>query len=179
MKSKFFSLPTLASAFLLCSVVAAQENTGSEPEYIGVIHYLNSSGMLLPLDRQMARSKAGFKALGLGGAKITIELEGEKASLRILPNQKMNFVVQLPNGVDPRRIQLYSFSVRGNKRQLEIRSEDIPREGRTIIPIRLNISRYGQNSYKLAPVSDLSAGEYGFMGGGTTEVFCFGVESKE
>jgi hypothetical protein len=176
MKIKFFFLLSLALAVLVCSVAAAPQNTVLEPEYIGLIHYLNASGSLLSLDRQTPRSKAGFKALGLNGAKITIELDGEKASVRIPQNQAMSFVVQLPSGVDPRRIQLYSFTVKGNKRQLAITSDSIGKDGRAVTSIKMNISRYGQNSYKLAPVGSLSVGEYGFMGD-DTDVFSFGVEA--
>ena len=179
MNTKFFSLIVLTFAFLLCSGAAGQENAVSEPEYIGVIDYLNSSGRLRPLDREVPRSKASLKALGFGGAKLTVELDGAKAALRIPPEQAMSFVVQLPNGVDPRRIQLYSFTVRGNKRELAITTREIRREGRGIVPIKLNISRYGQSSYKMVPFISLSVGEYGFKADDSSDIFCFGVEAKQ
>jgi hypothetical protein len=179
MKSRCFCLLLVTFALLPCSIGAIQQSNLSEPSYIGIVYYSGPSAKLLVLDRQTPRPKASIKAFGFGGAKAVVELDAERASLRLPSNQELSFVVGLPSGVDPREYQLYQFAVRDGKRRLVITSGDIFK-GRQVRPaIQMNISRNGENSYKLTPNSKLAAGEYAFIAGGSTEVYCFGVDKKD
>jgi hypothetical protein len=178
MKSHYFCLFLVTFALLPCAIEAGQEGNPPKPEYIGIVYYLDPSAKLLALDRQTPRPKAGLKAFGFGGAKAIVEMDAEKASLRLPSNRELSFVVELASGVDPREFQLYPFEVRDGKRQLVISSVGVFR-GRHVLPIQINISRHGENSYKLTPTSKLAVGEYAFMSGGSTEVFCFGIDKKE
>ena len=179
MKRHFFCLLLVPFVLLPPAIEARQESNLSNPEYIGIVYYLNHSAKLLALDRQTPLPKASIKALGFGGAKAIVELDGERASLRLPSNQQQRFVVELASGVDPREFQLYQLTVRNSKRQLELSSGGLFRGPHRLQPIQINIGRYGERSYKITPSRELAVGEYVFIAGGSTEVFSFGVESKE
>ena len=179
MKHHYLCLLLVTFAFLPCGIQADQEGDLSKPAYIGIVYYLDHSATLKALDRQVPRPKANIKAFGFGGARAVVELDAEKASLRLPSDQKLSFVVEIATGVDPREFQLYPFAVRNGKRQLIISSGNVFRGGQVRLPIQINISRYGENTYKLTPSSKLAEGEYAFMAGGSTEVYCFGVDKKD
>jgi hypothetical protein len=179
MKPRHCSLLALISVLLTYAIGAAQQGNPSDPEYIGVIYYLDPSAKLLSLDRQIPHPKASLRALGFGGAKAIVELDAERASLRVPSNQELGFVVELARGVDPREFRLYPLAVRNGKRQLVMNSGSVFGEPHMLLPIQINISRYGARAYKITPGSKLAEGEYAFMGEGSTEVFCFGVDRKK
>src|SRR5262245_36376820 len=117
MKSCYFCLFPLLFVFLVCAIEAAQQTNLPNPEYVGVVYYLDSSTKLVALDRQVPRPKASIKAFVFGGAKSIVELDAEKASLRLPANQELSFVVELASGVDPREFELYPFRSMNGKRQ--------------------------------------------------------------
>jgi hypothetical protein len=179
MKSHYVYPLLFTFALLPCAIEAGQKSNLSKPDLIGVVYYLAPSAQLLALDRQVPRPKARLKALGFGGGKATVELDKEKASLRLPSNLELSFVVQLPDGVDPREFQLYPFKVKKGKRELVFTSSNAFGGQQVFLPIQINISRVGQNTYKIIPSSKLAVGEYAFMAGGSIEAFCFGVDRKE
>jgi hypothetical protein len=179
MKHLCLCLVLLNVVLIPCATQAGQQGDPSKPAYIGVVHYIDHSATLIALDRQVPRPKANIKMLGFGGARALIELDGEKASLRLLSNKELSFVVELASGVDPREFQLYPFAVKNGKRQRMISSTSVIGKGQIGLPLQVNISRYGENSYRLTPSSKLAIGEYAFMAGGSIEVFCFGVDRQE
>ena len=179
MKSHYLYPLLLTFALLTSAIEARQESNLSKPDYIGVVYYLGPSSKLLALDRDVPYPKAGLRALGFGGARAGVELDKEKASLRLPSNEELSFVVQLAEGVDPREFQLYPLEVKNGKRQLVLTSGNPFKGPRLLLPIQINISRHRENSYKIMPGSKLAVGEYVFMSGGSVEVFCFGVDRKE
>jgi hypothetical protein len=132
-----------------------------------------------PLDRQRLRFSSRLKVWGLGGAKYTTDLKGKSAALRVPSNEKIGFVVQLPYGSDPRKIHLYSFVVKDGNRQVLMASSSLYKGQSVTLPIQLNISRFGQNSYKLTPETSLAVGEYAFIAEDSNDVYSFGVEKKD
>ena len=179
MKSKNFFLLMAVFALLSSSVVTGQESNIAEPEYIGVVYHLDSSGKMEALDRQRFRYRVGLKALGFGGGKVTADLEGKSAALRVASDEKISFVVQLPYGSDPRKIQLFSFVVKDGNRQIVMTSGSVFKGQTPTLPIQLNITRFGQNSYKLTPAAGLAVGEYAFIAENSVDLFCFGVDKKD
>jgi hypothetical protein len=172
---KPYSFPLLFLTFVLLTYAtgAAQQSNPSDPEYIGVVYYLDASAKLASLDRQIPRPKAAIKAFGLGGARAVIELDAERASLRVPSNQDLTFVVELASGVDPREFTLYPLVVRNGKRQLVVINSGSIFGQHILFPIQINIGRYGARAYKITPTSKLAEGEYAFMAEGSTEVFSF------
>lgn len=45
--------------------------------------------------------------------------------------------------------------------------------------LRYDVSKYGEDSYRLTPVNELPAGEFGFSGPTSIDVFCFGVDAPK
>ena len=176
MKFKYFFLLVAAFALFSSSVVTGQENNVTEPENIGVVYHLDSEGKMQALDRQHLLIKSGFKALTFGGSKVTADLEGKSARLRLHSDTNISFVVQLPFGSDPRRIELYPLVVKDGNRQIRLAEGSIFKGLRVNYPVQLNITKFGQNSYKLTPVAGLAAGEYAFLEYDSEDVFCFGVD---
>ena len=179
MKSRYIYPLLFTFALLPCAIVAGQESNLSKPDYIGVVYYLTPSAKFLALDRNVPHPKAHLKAFGFGGARATVELDKEKASLRLPSNQELSFVVQLPDGVDPREFQLYPLEVKNGGRQLVLTNGNAFRGQQVLRPIQINLSRYGESCYKITPGSKLAVGEYAFMSGASNEVFCFAVDRKE
>ena len=179
MKRHYLCSFLVTFALLPCTLQTGQERDPSKPAYIGIVYYLDHSAKLIVLDRQVPRPKANINAFGFGGAKAVVELDAERASLRLPSNQEQSFVVELASGVDPREFRLYPLAVRNGKRQLIISSGSIFRGQQVRLPIQINISRYGEKSYKITPGSKLAVGEYAFMAGGSTELYCFGVDKKD
>src|SRR4030095_14198966 len=159
MKRQYVYPLFLTFALLPCAVGASQESNPAKPEYIGVVYYLTPSAKLLALDRQVPSPHARLKAFGFAGAEATVELDKEKAELRLPPNQDLSFVVQLTDGVDPREFQLYPLEVKNRKRRIVLTSGNPFRGPQVLLPIQINMSKYGENSYKIVPASKLAAGE--------------------
>ena len=179
MKGHCFRLLIVIVSLLPFSIGAAQDNSTSNQRYIGIVYYVQPPANLQALDRQIPRPQAGIKALGFGGVKAALELDAERASVRLPANQELSFVVELPNGIDPREFRLYQLSASNGKRQLVITSGSVFKGQQIRQPIQINISRYEQDSYKITPSAKLETGEYAFFAGGSNEVFCFGVDKKE
>ena len=177
MKPCYF--PLLLLILLTYAIGSAQQRDPSDPEYIGVVYYLDAAGKLAPLDREMPRPKTGIRALGFGGAKAVVELDAERASLRVLSNQDLSFVVELAQGVDPREFALYPLASKSGKRQLVMNTASIFGGQHILLPIQINISRYGARAYKITPTGKLAEGEYVFIAEHSTEMFCFGVDPKK
>jgi len=179
MKGHCFRLLIVSIFLLPFSIVAAQDNSPSKQRYIGIVYYLQPSSKLQALDRQIPRPQTGIKMFGFGGVKAVLELDAERASVRLPANQELSFVVELPNGIDPREFRLYELAASNGKRQLMITNGSVFKRPQIRQPIQINISRYDQDSYKITPSSKLEPGEYVFFVGGSNEVFCFGVDKKE
>ncbi len=178
MKTHCFRLLIVTISFLPFSIGAAPDNNLSKQRYIGIVYYIHPSSNLQALDREIPRPHANMKALGFGGVKAVLELDVERASVRLPANQELSFVVELPNGIDPREFRLYQLAASNGKRQLVITSGSLFKGPQVRQPIQINISRQDQDSYKLTPSSNLEPGEYAFFAGGSNEVFCFGVDKK-
>ena len=179
MKSHCFRLLIVSIGLLPFSVGAAQDNSTTKQRYIGIVYYLQPSDNLQALDRQIMTSHTSMKALGFGGFKDVLELDLERASVRLPANQELSFVVELPNGIDPRESRLYQLASSNGKRQLVISNGSLFTGPRFRQPIQINISRHDQESYKITPSAKLEPGEYVFFVPNSTEVFCFGVDKKE
>src|SRR5580704_16010189 len=173
-------LLSLVSILLLSFPSFAQDTKVLEPENIGVVVYLDSAhNSLLDLEAQTITTKTKIKALGYGGAKSTAEIPGDKSPVRLSADQKLEFVVSLANGVDPKQLTLHRFDKAKDKRQVLLAKATMFGGSAHAGSIRVNILRHGQSSYRLIPAEPLLPGEYGFTFAisGSTDIFCFGVDS--
>ena len=179
---KTFHLPALACMFflvvVLCLPAAARAQAQAqdkpiEPETLGVIYLLRNGG-LVPLDREVSHVKA---SPGFFKAKAKLRVNGTSAALRVRPTERLDFVVQLANGVDPNKLKLYKLDVSGGKRETVILTvvafSGAKAELKTLT---LDVTRHGERSYKLTPAQQLLPGEYVLVATDSTDAYCFGVD---
>ena len=140
-----------------------------EPTSIGVVFFLNSSSQTLkPLQDE------AWKAQGNGFFTATgsIQVSGESSSVRIAASDKTEFVFNIEH---PQNARLYRFTQKKHQRYFEI--VKISHGGRTrenLPGIPVDITKFGESSYRLVPQSPLSPGEYVILTG--PKIFSFGID---
>lgn len=169
-------IPITVVSLLLCSVPAKSQNQRLlEPASIGAFYYLDSAkNSLVPLEKQIATAKRR----GLIKEEIVVEIMGEKASLRLKIGQTIEFVSNLPNGVDPNKYQLVSFKVKKGKREAILAESTLTGSKGNPVFVSYNVTKYG-NAYKYTPMQALPVGEYAFSPNGSNDVFCFGIDALD
>lgn len=177
--SRLISFLTVLLLFS-CSFVIAQEIKVVEPQIIGVVYYFDSANnKLVDLERQTAKVKGKVKAFGFGGAKSIAELKGTKSSVRLIANQPLEFVLQLANGVDPNKVELYIFEIKKDKREAILGKATMLSAEAGNGRIQINVMKHGQSSYKIVAAKNLAPGEYAFSATESYDVFCFGVDPPQ
>jgi hypothetical protein len=159
----------------LTPAAMCQEQKLPEPESIGAFYYFDSNNnSLTALQKQIAVSKKR----GLIKEEIVVQIQGEKASLRLKSGQKMEFVVSVPNGVDPNKYQLISFEVKKGKREAVLAEGTWTGSKANPVFHPYTVSRFG-NAYKITPSQNIPPGEYAFSPNDSNDTFCFGVDANE
>jgi hypothetical protein len=153
----FFRFVVLVSILLSFSALAA---TDTRP--IGVVHFWDARGPINPLERASVIPVSASPAV-----PATWEIKGARSAFRIKRGPALLFLVRLPDGVDPAKIQLFRLTVSGMRRPYS--SSDSWRT------TPLSVTKAG-DSFGLAPVGELVEGEYGFIRPGTGEAYCFGID---
>jgi hypothetical protein len=153
----------------------SQDRKLPEPESIGVFYFLDSiNNSLSPMERQVAVSKKR----GMIKEQALVQVTGEKSTFRLNSDQKMEFVVNLPNGIDPNNYHLYLFSVKQGKRELILAESTMTGYKSNFVQVPCNITKFGA-AYKYSPSQALTAGEYGFFPKGSNDAFCFGIDAAK
>lgn len=175
-----FSLLVLAMALIVMFNsplkgfnIMSQDQKLPEPEIIGAFYFLDSANnSLVALEKQIAT----VKKRGMFKGEIVAEVKGEKAPVRFKSDQKLEFVVNLPNGVDPNKSQLIIWTVKKGKR--EVVMVEATWTGSKANPVFLpyTVTKFG-NAYKFTPSQSLPAGEYAFSPTDTYDAYCFGIDS--
>lgn len=143
-------------------VQPAQPPPAPDVHPLNVVHFWNSAGQIVPIEH------AAIVRLGGGGA--TWEIKGAKSPYRIRRAPAMLFLVWLPPGEDPNRIHLYRLS--GGTARTPYSASGPGGAWRTVT---LSIS-HAADSTGLAPVGELSPGEYAFVRSGSSDAYCFGID---
>jgi hypothetical protein len=157
---------------------SSNNKTVREPDNLGVFYFLDNDGSLKSLERLTGRASRA------GGTNIVFEVNDNRSPLRLNLTQNQNFVIRLASGIDPSKIDLMRMYLKDGKRavntivsgNLAYPTEAKSPTGSGKFPI--NISKFGDSSYKLAPQQNLAAGEYCFTTPSETsnDVFCFGID---
>ena len=183
-----FVLVAVASIVLFIhpSAATAQDNPPKlpEPEYVGTVYWLDASNnKLLGLERQNLNMTGKVKGLGLGGVKSVLEASGPKSPVRFTTTQKLEFVLQASQNVDPQTIvELVRFVAQKDHRELPgMQSKGFGGMGgmeaglgKASVPFQ--VAKYSESSIKISPAEALQPGEYGVRTPGALLVFCFGVD---
>jgi hypothetical protein len=137
------------------------------PELIDTVYLQSASGKLVPLMRIEGQLKKPWtNPLAVEPTKPTLEFKPAPSTVRVVSGQKLVFVVELANGVDPGSFSLLVLKI------AKIRKMSPQR------PIHFNIAKFGESSYALTPTTDLAPGEYGFKRQGSNDLYCFGVDDE-
>jgi hypothetical protein len=161
----------VAFSVLLCAAQSVPEKA-PEPNAIGVFFYLDAaSGTLkrLPQEEFRRHSSTGFSSV-----TQSVLVSGEGSSFHVAESQP-TFVFQVFKEEEASRAKLFQFNVKGSDREYDL-SKWHHKETTTNTGLSLNVSRYGQSSFKLTPESPLAPGEYALTLGPT--VFTFSVSGK-
>jgi|SRR5208283_306830 len=162
---------------LSLSICAAQTATNKppEPESIGVFFYFDSASQTLkrlPREEWKRHSKAGWTSV-----TQDLKLDGTSSSFQISSNDKPTFIFRASED-SAEKAKLHRFTIKSGRREFETgkwkRRDFIPSPGITI-----DISKFGESSYKISPEAPLEPGEYALFTGDTEGVvFTFGVSAS-
>ncbi len=160
-----------------------------EPEFLGTFFFLDSTtGKLTPLERQTPVQNAKVKAMGLGGAKMSMMIGGDRSPVRFKEGQPLDFVVLTSSQqIDPQSIaHLFFLETTQYQRRLEVAQFGLFSGGGAssqTSAIPFDASKYGLSSFKITPIESLFPGEYILTGamstslaGPSTDGFCFGID---
>lgn len=159
--------------FLSFVACGAQSSTVKplEPAVIGEVNLLDSSGQALkplPEEQWKAKGKPGWTTV-----TGSIQISGERSSFRVKASEKIEFVFKTGQ---PENIRLYPFSLKKNLRYCDlVKLKGVwTKERETLQGIPVEITKFGESSYKLVPKSPLEPGEYGIDLSG--KLFTFGID---
>jgi hypothetical protein len=138
-----------------------------EPTAIGVVYLLDPTTQELKKLPDEQWKQDGGQHPGLASF---VEVVGNQSSIRIKAGEATSFVFKTGS---PEKVSLYLFLVKKNKRYFEFEKRN--RTGVTPIKgLPVEVSKFGEDSYKLVPASTLAPGEYAINIAG--EVYTFGVD---
>lgn len=180
---KYFKL-LMVTALPLLTLVAQDVKKVEEPEYIGIVFYLDPAGALSPLERQQPNVQTKVKALGYGGAQSSTVFKGSKSPVRFKAGQDVRFVVRLnAPGIEPDSlVKLDVLKVAKDQREIVIAKAGAmgfgakSTNGEAQRP--LNFSKYGEQSMQVSPAGPLDPGEYVITTMGGQSGFLFGIDPK-
>jgi hypothetical protein len=153
---------------------APQAAYSPEPELIGAVYFRDDSAQLIPLERTSATDMpvgAGFGYSPLRLYRDFYVVDGSRSPVRIKSGQKLTFVVRLANGVDPRVFNLYPMDTKKGKRGTRLDPKK-----KTLVTVRLNVTKAGASSFAFIPDSSLTPGEYAFSPRNSNDAYCFGID---
>ncbi|MGO9865451.1 MAG: hypothetical protein ACLPLR_17725 [Terriglobales bacterium] len=156
--------------FLPLGFCVAQEAPAKpvEPKAIGVVYRLSPSSQdLMRLPDEQLQEKSGAR----DPRKIFVEVSGAQSSFRIKAGENIEFVFITGN---PEKVSLYLFEQKKNKRQVQTMMLDIRGGGKLLKGLPVEVSKYGESSYKLVAASPLTPGEYAIFL--ADQVYTFGVD---
>jgi hypothetical protein len=168
----------------LLTLVAQDAKKAQEPEYIGIVFYLDPAGPLSPLERQQPNFQTKVKALGYGGAQSSTVFKGSKSPVRFKAGQDIRFVVRLnATGIEPDSlVKLDVLKVTKDQREMVMAKAGAmgfgakSTNGEAQRP--LNFSKYGEQSLQVSPAGPLGPGEYVITTMGGQSAFLFGIDAQ-
>jgi hypothetical protein len=141
-----------------------------EPAAIGEAFHLDSSGQALtplPEEQWKAKGKAGWTS-----STGILQISGERSLFRMKAQDNEEFIFKTEH---PESIRLYPFTTRKNQRQYEVvKLKGMGRERETRLGTPVEITKFGESSYKLVPKSPLAPAEYAIDIAG--RLFTFGID---
>jgi hypothetical protein len=169
------NLAVLIALSLSTCIAQTATDKPAEPESIGIFFYLDSATQTLkrlPKEDWKRHSKAGWTSV-----TTDLKLDGTSSSFRIPASAKDIFVFRASED-SAEKAKLYRFAVKGDGREFE-QGKWKHRDYQPNPGITVDISKYGESSYKIVPEAALEPGEYALFTGDTgAVVFTFGVDAS-
>jgi hypothetical protein len=141
-----------------------------EPTAIGVIYRLEPSTQELKrLPDEQWKEKHGNRS----ESDLYVEVSGTASSFRIKADAKFEFLFSTGS---PEKVALYRFDQKKKLRVFAFQKQESLLHT-AVTPLKglpVDVSKYGESSFKLVPASPLTPGEYVIMIGG--EAYTFGVD---
>jgi len=171
MRNLFIPLAFALSLTICALTTCDAQSTAAkpvEPAAIGVVYRLDPTSRELKklADEQWAETQGSRDP-----RQILIEVRGGQSTFRIAAAEKIEFVF---NTGSPEKVSLYAFEQKKNKRQFQTAKLRVTGGGEMIKGLPVEVSKYGDSSYRLIPTSPLNPGEYGIVIAGA--VYTFGVD---
>jgi len=165
-------------------VDCAAQSAGSkslEVQSIGVVYFLDSSSQTMkPLPEEMFKigHSSVFKTAYAGAAMIASDdVSGGRSSFR-LSTGKPEFVFRFGT---PENAKLYVSTQNKNQRRFAAVRVNKDNSVAILPGIPVEITQFGESSYKMVPQSSLSPGEYSIILAGSAQaksrtLFTFGID---
>jgi hypothetical protein len=159
--------------FSACCYSQTESLKPVEPKAIGQVYLLDESAQTmkeLPSERwKDATHSHGWPIRTDVSCSV---FPGAQSAFRVKATDRMEFVFKVGN---PEGVTLYPAIKTKKERRVDYSESTYPKYDDKPIPgIAIEVSQYGQSSYKLVPKSPLAPGEYVINAG--TRVFTFGVD---
>jgi hypothetical protein len=139
-----------------------------EPAAIGEAFRLDASNQaLLPLPNEQWKAKGKVGWIGSTGVVV---LPGDHSAFRIKAGEITEFVFKTEH---PESVRIYPFTLKKNDREYAL----VVFRGRsreTLQGVPVEITKFGESSYKLTSKSPLASGEYAIDLAG--KLYSFGVD---
>jgi len=155
--------------FGICAAQSASAKP-PEPTSVGVVYRLDATSQeLRPLpDEPWKKCQHTVWPVAVYQC---VEVSQERSSFRTRAGENTDFVFKVGS---PEKVSLYRFDQKGNKRRFDYGTMGGTKGDQIIKGLAVEVSTYGERSYKLVPASPLTAGEYAIVI--ADEVYTFGVD---
>jgi len=161
-------------AALSLGVSGGQTGPGKpqEPESIGPFFYQDSATQTLKRlpSEAYTRHSGGFLTYS-----DVVKVAGAASPFRISASDKTAFIFKVFKDVVAGKAELFQFTVKGQEREYDLVLKSKHGDSETNRGLAVNVSKFGESSYKLTPDVALGPGEYALTTGEL--VFTFGVDS--
>jgi hypothetical protein len=161
----------VACVCLILSNAFAQQLMPPQPGLANVVYFVESSeNKLKALPTENGKLVGRVRPTRL---RDLIQIPGAASSFRLKAGNDLVFAFKCS---EPDILQLYAFTVKGNKREAVVSGTDVTGITMPYYGLKFSLTEYGDSSYKVV-VKSLRTGEYGFRLGSKT-VFDFAVDAK-
>lgn len=153
--------------FLLSPAISTAQLVLPVPEFKNTVNQVDTVNKSLSgLEKTTALLDGKFKAFGLGGKDIFLNIKNSTSTISLDQNQT-NFVVKLPDAeTDPSTfIELYKFEIKKDSRIVKIGKRNLMANAKQVDVYKPEIifTKIIPGSFLITPLHPLTSGSYGFM----------------